>query len=444
VLAPREGEDPPGPRLTCEVVVDRMGDLVPVRVVHDQKRTGHEVRLDHLEPRALRLVVVGRVVVPDTHPATSERAAADELERITGEDCRDAAQTEPREVVLEAFGRRVPHREAVERNRVLVLVVEQCRDQARPVKRSDLDEALPRFQKRDRVVEERKRVGRRQTLDLREDPREARIVWLRRAGEVVESARKLVEEAIGIHSFQLRIRRAIGSSGAGTREATRRRRQVIGPDTPLIDRLERLYPAVVADCLDRIGIRDRVMAPRIRPLYPEAKLAGHARTVHCVAVDAVPADPSTWYHGELEAVDALRPGEVMVVSTCEGSYWGELLATAAVRRGARGIVADAYTRDTLALIEMGFPTFVAGIHCADSLGRIDVDAIGVEISCGGVTVADGDLVLADHDGVVVVPASVADDVISFAEEKVSRENLVREKLAEGMPVAEAFRLYGVL
>jgi 4-hydroxy-4-methyl-2-oxoglutarate aldolase len=216
------------------------------------------------------------------------------------------------------------------------------------------------------------------------------------------------------------------------------------PPQPLLDRLERLYPAVVSDCLDRVGIRDRVMAPRIRPLSPSAKLAGRARTVQCVPVDGVPADPTDWYRGELEAVDSLRPGDVMVVSTCAGSYWGELLATAATHRGARGIVADTCARDTLALIEMGFPTFVAGIHSADSLGRMDVDAIGIEISCGGVRVAEGDLVLADHDGVVVVPTAVAEEVIALAEEKVSGENVVREQLAAGMSAAEAFRAYGVL
>ena len=212
----------------------------------------------------------------------------------------------------------------------------------------------------------------------------------------------------------------------------------------LIDRLGLLHPAVVSDCLDRIGIRDRVMAPRIRPLAPETKVAGIARTVLCVPAAGVPADRDDWYRGELSAVDALGAGDVMVVSTCEGSYWGELLATAARRRGARGIVADAYARDTLALIAMGFPTFVAGIHCADSLGRIDVEATGVEIICGGVPVADGDLVLGDHDGVVVVPARVAEEVIVLAEEKVAGETLVREKLEEGMSVAEAFRSYGVI
>jgi 4-hydroxy-4-methyl-2-oxoglutarate aldolase len=215
-------------------------------------------------------------------------------------------------------------------------------------------------------------------------------------------------------------------------------------DLGLVDRLAGLYSAVVSDTLDRVGIRGNTMAPRIRPLYAHARVAGFAATVHCVEVDAPPADRDAWYKGELEAVDALELGDVMVVSTCHGCYWGELLATASRFRGARGIVADAYTRDTLALIEMAFPTFVAGISPEDSLGRIDVDAIGIPVECGGVTVHPGDLVLADHDGVVVVPSAVAEQVVTRAEEKVAGENLVREKLAEGMPVLEAFRTYGVI
>src|SRR5579885_3597152 len=206
-------------------------------------------------------------------------------------------------------------------------------------------------------------------------------------------------------------------------------------DLTLVERLSRLHPAVVADCLDRAGLRNQVLAPHIRPIAPSMRVAGLAATVHCVDVDAVPASRDDWYRNELAAVDALEPGDVIVVSTCRGSFWGELLATASRFRGARGVIADAYTRDTLALIEMGFATFAAGIHCADSLGRIDVDALGVPITCGGVRVEPGDLVLADHDGVVVVPAAHAEETVALAEEKVSGENLVREKLAEGMPVS---------
>jgi len=215
-------------------------------------------------------------------------------------------------------------------------------------------------------------------------------------------------------------------------------------DLGLVDRLGRLYSAVVADTLDRLGIQANAMAPRIRPLYPTAKLAGFAATVHCVEVDGPPAEREDWYKGELEAVDALAPGDVMVVSTCRGCYWGELLATASRYRGARGIVVDAYTRDTLALIEMEFPTFVAGISPQDSLGRIEVDAVGVPIESGGITVHPGDLVLGDHDGVVVVPAAAAEEVLTLAEQNLAGENLVRQKLAEGMPVSEAFRTYGVI
>ena len=219
--------------------------------------------------------------------------------------------------------------------------------------------------------------------------------------------------------------------------------QVRRRDLALIDRLERLYVAVVADCLDQVGVRSNVMAPHIRPLYPEAIAAGYALTVHAIEVDEAPPR-DLWYDGELRAVDSQQPGDVMVVSTCRGSYWGELLATASRYRGARGIVADAYTRDTTALIEMRYPTFAAGILAYDSLGRIDVDAVGVPIQCGGVTVNPGDLVLADHDGVVVIPHVLGEQVIALAEEKVSGENLMRSRLAEGMSVAEAFKTYGVI
>ncbi len=215
-------------------------------------------------------------------------------------------------------------------------------------------------------------------------------------------------------------------------------------DLAVLDRLGRLYPAVVSDCLDRLGYRQQVMAPHIRPLFAQARIAGFASTVHCVDVEEMPSDPDQFYKGELQAVDALREGDVMVVSTCGGSYWGELLATASRYRGAVGLVADTNSRDTLKLIEMQFPTFIAGISSVDSLGRIEVDQVGGPIECGGVTVRQNDLVLADYDGVVVIPSEVADETLTRAEEKVAGEDLVREKLAAGMPVWDAFRTYGVI
>ena len=68
----------------------------------------------------------------------------------------------------------------------------------------------------------------------------------------------------------------------------------------------------------------------------------------------------------------------------------------------------------------------------------------IPIVCGDVTVHPGDLVLADHDGVVLVPLPAAEKAIAAAEEKVRGENMVRQKLAEGMSASEAFQRYGIL
>ncbi|MCA1685820.1 MAG: RraA family protein [Planctomycetia bacterium] len=209
-----------------------------------------------------------------------------------------------------------------------------------------------------------------------------------------------------------------------------------------IDRLAALYTPVVADVLDRLGYREQTLRADVRPLYPGAGLAGVAKTVLTVpAPEPAPAEP---YKGEMAAVDDLRPGDVLVVSACDWSFWGELLSTAARYRGCLGAVIDGYTRDTRAITAMGFPVFCRGVHPADSLGRLDVAGHDLPVHCGGVLVHPGDLILADDDGVVVVPQAVADQVLTSAEEKVRGENLVRKALAEGMTVTEAFRRFGVL
>ncbi|MFN3648687.1 MAG: RraA family protein [Armatimonadota bacterium] len=212
-------------------------------------------------------------------------------------------------------------------------------------------------------------------------------------------------------------------------------------DLSLVDRLQALYTAVVSDELDKAGYRSQVLRSDIRPLFPEARFAGLAFTVHAVPVFSVPAEP---YKKEFEAVDQLQPGDVLLVSRTEGSFWGELLSTAAGLRGCRGVVVDGYARDTRSIIEMGFATFCRGIHVADSLGRLDVVDYNCPIECGDVRVAPGDLVLGDYDGVVVVPQGIAEEIITRAEEKMRGEDLVRDHLRQGMTVTEAYRRFGVM
>ena len=209
-----------------------------------------------------------------------------------------------------------------------------------------------------------------------------------------------------------------------------------------IDRLAKLYTPVVADVLDRIGYRNQSFASRIRPLWPEARAAGFALTVQTVPAQL--QTPEHPYAGELAAVDSLQAGDVLVVSQSACSFWGELLSTAAKYRDCRGVILDGPTRDSQAILAMGFPVFHVGFHPADSLGRLDVVNHNVPIECGGVLIHPGDLVLADHDGVVAVPLAAAEETLRLAEEKVSGENLVRRALAEGMTTTEAFAKFGIL
>jgi regulator of RNase E activity RraA len=215
-------------------------------------------------------------------------------------------------------------------------------------------------------------------------------------------------------------------------------------DQAILDRAGALFPAVVSDILDQLGHRDQVMAPRIRPIYPEAKVVGRARTVRTVPVPGMPERAEDNYRMQLEAIEALGAGDVMVTSQMTTCFWGELLSLASARRGAHGIVIDGYTRDTKGIIALGFPTFAAGIHTADALGRVEVVEYGGEITSGDVTVRDGDLIIADFDGVVVVPAAIVEQVVTLAEEKANGENVVRARLDEGMSPSEAYRTYGVL
>ncbi|MGH9665049.1 MAG: RraA family protein, partial [Bryobacteraceae bacterium] len=190
---------------------------------------------------------------------------------------------------------------------------------------------------------------------------------------------------------------------------------------------QNLYTAVVSDSLDELGYRDQAMRENLRPLFPTVPFAGWARTITCVDIYHIPPDP---YELEIEAVDSILPGEVVVVSTggstsTRNAPWGELLSTAAKARGGRGAIVDGLVRDVKKIQELGFPVFATGIKPVDSKGRGVVNAYNVPALCGGLTVNPGDLVFADYDGVIVIPSEVLQDTIQLAKEKAARENYSR-------------------
>lgn len=208
--------------------------------------------------------------------------------------------------------------------------------------------------------------------------------------------------------------------------------------------LESLYTAVIADVLDSLGHRRQCLGPDIRALTPTQQVCGRVFTARAVPVDHEPAEP---YKLEMAAIDTMQAGDVLVVEAGHhrgSAFWGELLTTACLAKGVRGVVMSTCARDLWKLNQLDFPVFGIGVTPADSKGRIDVVEIGAPITLDGVAIANGDWLLGDQDGVVIVPASGLDETLRLAHEKVSGENTVRDELAAGVPVAEVFRRHGIL
>lgn len=207
---------------------------------------------------------------------------------------------------------------------------------------------------------------------------------------------------------------------------------------------QQLYTAVISDALDELGYRDQALREFIRPISGDERFAGWARTISCVDVYHIPDDP---YAKEIEAVDSILPGEVVVVSTAgslQNAPWGELLSTAAWARGARGAVIDGLVRDVRKIQSFGFPVFARGIKPVDSKGRGAIIDYNVPIECAGARVSPGDLIVADYDGVVAVPAEVLPNVIQLASEKVAKENGSRAELKNRAYLKDVYAKYGVL
>jgi len=215
----------------------------------------------------------------------------------------------------------------------------------------------------------------------------------------------------------------------------------------LFKRIERLYTGLISDVLDdKLGFKDNVyiMEYKIRPLFPNIKLVGRAATALSVPVYRVPDKP---YKNELDFIESLKPGDV-VVATQSGAMtaglWGSLLSTGARYKGAKGAIIDGISRDTMAIKEMKFPVFIKGIAPGDSKGRIEIISFNQPIKCGGVWVNPGDVVFGDDDGVLVIPQDIAEEVVELAEEKFNKEKKFIKGLHEGSSVKAMFEKFQVL
>jgi 4-hydroxy-4-methyl-2-oxoglutarate aldolase len=203
----------------------------------------------------------------------------------------------------------------------------------------------------------------------------------------------------------------------------------------LFTRYERVSTAIVNDVLRSEGLLDQTLPHEIVPLQEGMKIAGFAFTIS----GERNRDGANDMPDRAAMLEAIPDGAVCVWATggdTESAQWGEVMTMAAIRRGCRGAVIDGGVRDTDKVLPQKFPVFTRYRSSNGMMGRFRLTSWGTDIVIGGVTVRPGDLVLGDLDGVIVVPAELAETVLVAAEAILRHEDEIKKMVDDGATPGE--------
>ncbi|MEP6843128.1 MAG: 4-carboxy-4-hydroxy-2-oxoadipate aldolase/oxaloacetate decarboxylase [Pseudolysinimonas sp.] len=200
-----------------------------------------------------------------------------------------------------------------------------------------------------------------------------------------------------------------------------------------LDQLAEFGVATVHEAMGRSGM----LGTALFPIQQGARVAGSAITVLCWPGD------NLMIHA---AVEQCQPGDILVVTTVSESLdgaFGELFATALVRRGVRGLVTTTGVRDVVELRELGFPVW-SGAQNAQGTVKATPGSVNVPITIGRTVVRPGDAIIADDDGVLCVPRADVASAIEAAAARVDKEAGARTAYQNGELSLDRNKLRGLL